>query len=787
MQTISDNFKKILYSQNPRYIKQVFLTPRKFENGAEVYGPAADVSARVIEIAPIKWKLDTEGYSVWNTPNTTITFADTDGAFAAGGAFFKNGFDIYKSKITIYAGVTDGKNIEMLPMFEGYVLDSPVYQPEEKTVNVTALGRFAVLAETDAEQISLSVAGAKAAAVDARTYNTPGSSVSRVIEVRKGADFDTAAVLVENYDYTISSLNLYKKPAAINLKADVNTGNNIWVSYIQWYEDKDIDWIVSAVADAAGITDRDIEPVTFENSVVNNFTEGGGAVFGGTCDGTAVTDNAVTLSGVFPAPVNLTDWTSVEKPATTTWTFLPDGVIAAGSLSSYASAKASQTLAYGTWEFTISCNWDTQKFYYHFVSSTGIRTSSNGYAISYERTIGAAIYLRIYRADLGTLKAIAQPLISIGSVPTEIAIRVTRMPNGDFAICFRQTQPSAAAWQSIGVVCNDVTYTSSVSQIAVFYTSGLGNYISGIKISSQTAAGYTPVAPQGDYTSPVIYVGDNLSAWGAFDALQTVPSGGAGSFFIRTKNNSSDVFGSWQAIKPGDTPSGGFKYVQLKWSAKANLSSASVQPVLISWRLAWYSGSTKISVVNTGGLNGQDVVKALAQFSTFETGFDRNGKFIFRARNKNTAAAAPLGPRDVYRTESVNTGLDYVYNIINAEIGAYKETVNSYTQKEASPNSVETNGRREMTLPSSAFLPPESVDMAQTLAMAVYSYLCKKRRRAAVVTRFMPQLDLSDIVKISCSAASKYPRYLDGVFMTVDGIEFDLENWTTRLDLTEVL
>jgi len=362
-----------------------------------------------------------------------------------------------------------------------------------------------------------------------------------------------------------------------------------------------------------------------------------------------------------------------------------------------------------------------------------------------------------------------------------------QLPNGNFSMCFRVNTPVAMAWFDAGVLCNDVTYTSSSWQIPVFYAMGTGNYVSGIKTSSQAAAAYSAVSPSGDYISQPVYGGDNLRNWGVFEALQNLPAGCAGDFFIRTKNSDAENFSVWQSITNGSAPSGDFKYFQLKWSAVANLKDTQNLPVLISWRLSWYTGSTKISVVNTYGLNGQEVIKELAAFSTFETGFDRNGKFIFRARNKNTAGAAELGPRDIYQTESVNTGLDYVYNHINAEIGVYKEAVNSYTLNEESPNSIELNGRREMTLSSSAFLPPESVDMARTLGMTVYYYLCKKRRRAVVVTRFMPQLDLSDIVKINCSSAQKYPRYLNGVFMTVDGIEFDLENWTTRLDLTEVL
>jgi len=339
----------------------------------------------------------------------------------------------------------------------------------------------------------------------------------------------------------------------------------------------------------------------------------------------------------------------------------------------------------------------------------------------------------------------------------------------------------------LGVTCNDNTYISSVWQIAVFYTYGTGNNVSHIKISDKTASFYLSVSPRGDYTSAVIYGGETFTGWGSFEASQIVQPGCAGEFFIRMKNTETDGFSGWQGISNGFIPDKNFKYLQLKWSAAADLSNAQNIPVLISWSLPWYTGTTQIAVVNTYGLNGQDVIKELAAFSTFETGFDRNGKFLFRARNKNTAGAQDIRPRDIYKIESVSSGLDYVYNHINAELGAHKVSVNSYTLGEPGPNSVDLNGRREMTLASSAFLPPESVDMAETLAGAVYYYLSKKRRRAAAVTRFLPQLDLGDIVKINCGAAQKYPQYLDGIFMTVEGLEFDLENWTARLDLAEVI
>ncbi|MCL2887958.1 MAG: hypothetical protein FWF35_01395 [Elusimicrobia bacterium] len=786
MQTISDEFKNQLSSQNPRYIKQVFLTSRKFENGVEVYGPAADISDRVIEIAPIKWKLDNEGYSVWNTPNTVITLADTDGAFARGGALFPPGFDIYKSKITIYAGVINGAAVEKLPMFEGYILDSPVYQPEEKTVGITALGRFAVLAETDAEKISLSADDVQAVAVDARTFNTPGTALSRVTSVKKGLSFDSAGTLVENYDYTVADLNLYKKPAVINLKSDIAAGENIWLTYSQWYEDKEIDWIAAAVADAAGIEDRYIEPVEFERSVSNSFMEGGGSSFAGTCSDTEIKNNAVTLSSTFPQPVNL-EWTSVEKPTGTTWTFAPDSALVAGTLTTYASAKAAQTLAYGTWEFSMDPIWDGQKCYYHFISDNGTRTTSKGYAFSIERTTTGYLYLRIYRVDSGTLKSLVQATVLFGPVVSQAYIRITRFTNGDFQMQCHPTAPLVIEWRELGVVCNDNTYTTSAYQIAVFYAYGTGNNISHIKISDKTATVYTAVSPEGDYTSPVIFGGDTFKEWGGFEAVQSLPQGCTSNFFIRVKNGEQAAFSDWQNITDGFIPDRNFRYVQLKWNGAANPDDSQNLPVLISWNLPWYTGSTTIAVVNTYGLNGQDVIQALAAFSTFETGFDRNGKFLFRARNKNTDGAENIRPRDIYKIESVSSGLDYVYNHINAELGAHKVGIDSYTLGEPSPNSIDVNGRREMTLESSAFLPPESVDMAGTLAATVYYYLYKPRRRAAVVTRFMPQLDLGDIVKINCGPSRKYPQYLDGIFATVEGLEFDLENWTTRMDLAEVI
>ncbi|NLO90836.1 MAG: hypothetical protein GX410_02420, partial [Elusimicrobia bacterium] len=86
MRTLSSALSNGLQSAAPRYFKRAELFPRVWNGTAYEYGPAADITDCLLSVTPIKWKLDGEGYGVWNYSNCTLTLRNDRGQFREGNA-----------------------------------------------------------------------------------------------------------------------------------------------------------------------------------------------------------------------------------------------------------------------------------------------------------------------------------------------------------------------------------------------------------------------------------------------------------------------------------------------------------------------------------------------------------------------------------------------------------------------------------------------------------------------------------------------------------------------------
>ncbi|ACC98629.1 hypothetical protein Emin_1077 [Elusimicrobium minutum Pei191] len=790
MQKISENLKNALELSNPKYIKKAFLFPRKKDPGGG-FNPVQDISEKIVEISSIKWKLDNEDYAVWNTPNTVITLSNKNNEFREGGSFFEEDSIIHKSKIIIYAGAVCRGGAETVPVFEGYILNSPVYYPEEKTVNFTLSGRLAELQEIDAGEIKLTSLNEEAVILNETSVCTQLTSVSKINEIRRGFCFNDSANLLSPYDYEVSDLNIYKTPAVISLKNPLKENEKIWLSYSHWYEDKEMNWIIKQIADAAMLDKRDIQEVSFGSNVINKFSEGAGLPFKGKYEGTEYNKTSVTLSSEFPFDVDF-EWEVMETTSSVSWNLTVNGVMINGSLSdACVSARSRQDKACGTWQFSASPDWDGERCFYHFISDNGLRQSSSGYALSFERRINGFLILRIYRVNNGVLALLGSKEHYYAFRVSDVFIRIVRYEDGSFRIFSRPTKTiNVSFWTDHGILCSDNTYKVSNYQIAVFYSQAGGNNISNIKYASFTPDWYCDYSPQGSYTSGEIDLGGNFRSWDKFELSQTVSSGVEAACEIRFKETEHGEWSGWIAISDGEIPSGQARYAQLRWLAKLTVNNASLKPYLHSWSLGWRSSKANIGMVNTSGMSALDVMKELSKLSTFEIGFDRESKFLFRARNEDKNNYIEVTSKDIVRVENINSGVDYVYNVISADFGGYKATASPQTMGEGFPDSIDINGRRELSLASASLLPPDSVDMAATISAIVYDYLSKRKKRAVIIIKFLPQLDLGDILKITYAEpliTNKQDKSLNGVFMRIEGVEFDLENWQMRIDAVEVL
>lgn len=337
---------------------------------------------------------------------------------------------------------------------------------------------------------------------------------------------------------------------------------------------------------------------------------------------------------------------------------------------------------------------------------------------------------------------------------------------------------------------------------------------------SLTLAPYS--ATSGSYTSPVIDSTIASPTWGRFTASYLTPAQCTSAFYWRQSPDAA-TWGAWTAITPGQICPATQRYLQLKWAATENVTlpsafyagpSAWVQ--LYNWQIEYYLSYVTIPVVNMTGLTCASALEALAEMCCYEIGFDSTDTFIFRPRSDTSLPVRTLTNKEIFSAgiQSLSSGADRVYTQVLVNFGNYSSVVNSRTQGEPSPNPIDIFGTIQYEIDGGNFLPVNTANLAQAIALTVYQYVKGARRRLRLQTRFFLDLELGDKVQLKYipfdlltpwlwgDARVRYgnrrfvwhsanwlmallPLYL--VVFRVEGIELDLENWNTVFDLTEAI
>lgn len=784
METITSSFERALSSSFPTYVKKIFLYARTFSATAEQYGPAREVSGKLIEISPIKWKVDTEGYGEWNASTCTLTFDNRDGAFYAGGEYFGADSEIHKSKICVHAGARGGGGIdETILVFEGYILRAPVYHPEEKIVTLSISSRLSLLEEISAQDICLNAEGQLLTAETRKIFYTRNGAVGEMRRVYRGAALASARPLTAGRDYDVSDIAVYDTPAKIILKEDLPETENLWADYRYYYQDKDLHWVAEQVADKAGAAERNIEELTFDTAVQNSFEESQATEFRGTFDATMVdAEGRVTIAGDFFASNINVVWRAENTPAGTSWTLSPDGVRLNGTNSSMASAYAAQSLAYGTWRWNMGIPTSSNLLsYYQFIASTSVRSTANGYAVGLTR-VNEKISVGIYKVTGNTFTLLGTKAeFPISNQLVECELQVTRNTSGQFNVWFRHA--GLPEWDERGILATDTTYRASAFQICSFSQNTDNRFIENIKINSVVALNTENVYPVGNYFTQEITPVQNFLQWESYIFEQETPPGvTTGSLWFRSKELPQNDWTAWIPI--ADLPGSKERIIQLRWASRC--IDGITRPYLKKIFLVWRTQGASISVVNTSKMTCLDTLKELARMSSYEIGFDRKGVFLFRKRNTQTSGFYVLGGGEIYAVDTVLGGVDDVYNTINVNYGKFSEEISSVSEGESFPSSQDRYGVRIYELHSNAFLPQEGANISKPLGKMLYGYLKDAKKKVTLTARFMPQIELGDIVKLDYRSDGGAERF-ENVFWRVEGIELDLENWKTRLDLREVL
>ena len=262
MKTTTVDFRNLQSRHNLKPYKTIECYRRVWNGTTRVYHletTALDLFPYLDRISSLNWALDTEGVNKWRMSNVTLTLKNTDKEFNednSEGLFYN--CSLWGTKIKIKCGyIKDDGTYDTLYVFNGVIEKEPNYDYDNKKVilNISGLEVFAESA--DAEEISVEVTDeviGTGASATAQVFTLANNGVGKIKNV-KIAGIEQ----FENVDFKVQDLNVYNRPAQINMIPDAPSGLTVTCSYRYWYQDKTIQWLIGLLLNEAGFDSNNTE------------------------------------------------------------------------------------------------------------------------------------------------------------------------------------------------------------------------------------------------------------------------------------------------------------------------------------------------------------------------------------------------------------------------------------------------------------------------------------------------------------------------------------------------
>jgi len=815
MQTISDELKASLAKKNPTYKKVVELERRLYSAGAYVYDTAVDVTDQVKQYSPIRWKFDNESFNTWNLDNTSLAFRNDRNQWKQDNAkgYFPGNYLLNDSRIVIKFGaeLADG-TFEVLQSFTGYISGDPIANPSDKTVIVTIQGGMSIFEKTSAEGISTLVPDELLGEDAGDEFTTANNGVGVVVIIKRGVSLAAATEIRPITDYTLSDLNDKDLPLKITLKTALTAGEDLYISYRYWFQDKTLEWLVEEIMTLTGVASYSIAPAVFASSIENTWDFDSEADWN-TC--TKENIDTVTLPGSFKLGI-LDDFKDGDYTANPIWTVTSKGGSSAIDVVSsalnfrtevfagvFSSIKTPSTMALGSWQFrarVVDAGQDNYLAFWFMGESEIVGGIDNG-------TPGDGYYVgvsNIYEHGVRLKRADGTTLIDVDFFigPNDI-IRVSRtaVAGGTFELFINEVSKGTAI---------DASYNSSTAIYVVCQGYAIPN-VEWLKDVYLWADGTTP--GKGILTSPAHGAINDLSSWGKITATYTSNSS---TTIIETSVWNGAGWDAWVAIDgTGQIMSTVYAATYIRFRVTGTLASLinPETPVFDQITIAYYTSTTVIDLVDLTGMTCKQVLERLAEMPAYEIGFKADETFVYRSRSTDVPAVIELrSDTNVTNLRNVSDGVERVKNRVVAEFGIYRKV--SDASADAEPNSIRKYGTREYPVSSSSLLPAENVNIAYAIAPTILAYTKTPRRRCTVDAMFLPQLELGDKATLYFNEPTALRRWLWGdtdvvwgqpdleyydedilanrynfwgTTMRIEGGELNPDNFISSFDLVEVV
>jgi hypothetical protein len=355
-------------------------------------------------------------------------------------------------------------------------------------------------------------------------------------------------------------------------------------------------------------------------------------------------------------------------------------------------------------------------------------------------------------------------------------------------------------------------YYDGVLQFTVFDTtfnsSVVMSFISGTTADIDDI--YTaPASVTGTWESNSLDATAAIKAWGVLNPTHILPTGG--SIAYQSKTSTDNVsFETYLPATPGYRLDSGVKrYLKLFLTITAPTDGTIAKVATIQQGYFIANTFTQTTLANYTDQTVYDAIQNYSQFSDYEFGFTPSEVFFFRSRRTGRDPGLELTEGlNVLKIVSLNPGWDRVFSEVQATYGVYDILLKA---DEVSPLSPKLRfGSRRLQVDGSSILVDDDVDLATGIATDLLNRYHLPKRRYKLQTVILPQLDLSDVVKLTFADVKSPSTWYMGdtgaylgqtdiycygdaqqlaknLICKVIGVRFDTENWTCELDLEEIL
>lgn len=289
--------------------------------------------------------------------------------------------------------------------------------------------------------------------------------------------------------------------------------------------------------------------------------------------------------------------------------------------------------------------------------------------------------------------------------------------------------------------------------------------------------------------SNIIDAGSGMVSWDTWKGT-FIPNNGQISRFTAATANSSSGYSYYQSLGAGNsiqTDEYAFTNFAVRTEKLIFVSlfstSGAIAPIQRESLINFKTRTVLVSMANFGTQSILDVIKELAKIADFEIGLDGSGAFFFRNKQTSPLPVLVLDDSNVEKVNTFTPGWDRVYNSIRASFGSFIKEINSITQGEAAPTSINKFGVRALQVGGGNLVFQTDVDLATVMAKRYFDRYHLPKRRATLTARFMPEMELGDRVTLGIANPRPIAQNFDA---RVVGIAHSLMDMRTEFDLAEV-